>query len=131
MGEDRRGDPDDVAAVLDSLAPPVRAVTERLRALVAEVLPDAVEEPDPTARLIGYTYRPGTYVGLVAAVAPHRAHVNLLLARGAELTDRDPHCLLDGAGRRARHITFRSEADVDRPGVRDLLLAAAARTPRP
>ncbi|MFI2294080.1 hypothetical protein [Isoptericola sp. NPDC019571] len=63
MGEDGRDDQGDVAAVLDGLAPPVRAVTERLRALVAEVLPGAVEEPDPSARLLGYTYRPGTYGG--------------------------------------------------------------------
>ncbi|MFD6136123.1 DUF1801 domain-containing protein [Isoptericola sp. NPDC056618] len=131
MGEDGRDDQGDVAAVLDGLAPPVRAVTERLRALVAEVLPDAVEEPDPSARLLGYTYRPGTYVGLVAAVAPYRRHVNLVLARGAALVDDDPHGLLEGAGRRARHVAFRTEEDVDRPGVRELLLAAARRTPRP
>ncbi|MFE5308441.1 DUF1801 domain-containing protein [Isoptericola sp. NPDC056605] len=128
MGDDRR---DDVAAVLEGLAPPVLAVTARLRSLVAEALPDAVEEPDPSARLLGYTYRPGTYVGLIAAVAPYRAHVNLLIARGAELADDDPHGLLEGTGRRARHVTFRTEEDVDRPSVRELLLAAARRTPRP
>jgi hypothetical protein len=49
--------------------------------LTAEVIPDAVEESDRSAKLIGYTYQPGTYKHLIAAIAPHSGHVNLMLRR--------------------------------------------------
>ena len=58
-------------------------------------------------------------------IAPHRRHVNLGLADGAALPD--PHGLLQGTGRRHRHVRIASEADLAHPGVRALLEAAAAR----
>ena len=122
---------DDVAHLRDSLDAPIRAIVDRLRGLVAESIPDALEEADLADRPIGYTYRPGTYTHLIAVIAPHTNHVNLMLVRGAELVDRDPHGLLEGTGKKARHVKFRTTADVDRPGVRELLVEAARRTPRP
>ncbi|WP_163542931.1 DUF1801 domain-containing protein [Occultella kanbiaonis] len=119
-----------VEDVIDGLDAPVREIAERLRELVAGTIPEVIEEPDPASGLIGYTFKPGTYTFLVAGIAPHTAHVNLMFARGAELADHDPGGLLEGTGRRARHIRFVTAADVDRPGVRDLLAEAARRTPR-
>lgn len=119
---------DDLLSGLDEQA---RNIVDRLRELAAEVVPDAIEEPDPSAELIGYTYRPGTYQHLIAAIAPHTGHVNLMLACGAVLIDLDENGLLEGTGKKARHIKFRDTADVDRRGVRELLAEAARRTPRP
>ena len=56
-------------------------------------------------------------------VAAYRDHVNLGFNRGAELPD--PEGLLEGSGKRIRHVKIRSAADVDRPGVHALLAAAA------
>ena len=114
---------DEFLAALDE---PVRTLVARLRDAVRETLPALAEEADPKDRLLGYTTAPGTYRGLVVAVVAHRAHVNLMFARGAELAGNgdDPHGLLTGTGKKARHGTARSTADVDHPGLRDLIAAA-------
>ncbi|MBZ2196208.1 DUF1801 domain-containing protein [Occultella gossypii] len=120
-----------VEDVIDDLDAPVREIVERLRDVVAAAIPGVLEEPDPASGLIGYTFKPGTYKFLVAGIAPHTAHVNLMLARGAELAGHDQGRLLEGTGKRARHIRFVTAADADRPGIRELLAEAARRTPRP
>lgn len=119
----------DVDALLAELDADVRDIAERLRVVIRRLVPDAVEEPDPS-RLIGYTFLPGTYKGLIVAIAPHRAHVNLMFARGVELLAVDPAGLLEGTGKKARHLTFRQPDDVDRPEVRSLVEEAARRTSR-
>lgn len=120
-----------VADLFDELVAPTRQIVDLLRELVVEVLPEAIEEPDLSAKLLAYTYQPGTYKHLIAAIAPHATHVNLMLAKGADLLDSDPHELLEGTGKKARHIKFRSPGDVGRNGVRELLAESAKRTPRP
>ncbi|WP_052668447.1 DUF1801 domain-containing protein [Nitriliruptor alkaliphilus] len=117
----------EVETVWASHDPTIRALAERVRALVRQVIPDATEEADPSAGLIGFTTQPGTYRGLIVAVAPHTAHVNLMFSRGVELLDADGAELLEGTGKRARHVRFRGSDDVDRPGVRTLLEEAARR----
>jgi hypothetical protein len=96
----------------------------KLRALVLEVFPDAIEMLDQPAKLIGYGFDRG-YKGLVCGIALHKAHVNLMFAQGAELPD--PTGLLTGTGKRARHIKIQQPGDVDHPEVRALLEAAIAR----
>ena len=108
----------------------VREIVERLREVVRGAVPDALEEPDPSARLIGYTFQPGTYKGLIVAVAPHASHVNLMFSKGVELLDVDTAGLLEGSGKKARHIKFREPGDVDLVEVRSLIEEAARRTPR-
>ena len=108
----------------------VAAIFVRLRALVGRLVPDAVEEPDPSARLLGFSFQPGTYKGLIVGIAPHGAHVNLMFARGAELVDVDDAGLLEGTGKRARHVKLRDVAEVDRAELAALIEEAARRTPR-
>ena len=50
-----------------------------------------------------------------------------MFARGADLAD--PDGLLEGTGKKARHVKLRNVADVDRPGVRTLLEEAGRLTP--
>lgn len=111
-------------------APEVRRLAISLRALVLDVEPEAAEEIDPSARLIGYTFIPGTYKGLFAAVAPQRSHVNLMFSKGVELAEIDTTGLLEGTGKKARHIKIRDEERLSDPEVRRLIAAAAERTPR-
>jgi hypothetical protein len=120
----------DVDVLLSGVDETVRAVAQRLRELVRAVVPDAVEEVDAAARLVGYTFLPGTYKGLIVAIAPHAAHVNLMFAKGVELVDQDAAGLLEGTGRKARHIRFQDPSTVDRAEVRALVAEAARRTPR-
>jgi len=51
--------------------------------------------------------------------------VNLQLANGALLDD--PTGLLEGTGKRVRHVKLRSVDDVERPQLRNLLATSLAR----
>lgn len=98
-----------------------RSIAVRARALILELFPSAVEMPDPSARLIGYgTDR--THKGLVCGIVLQRGYVNLMFAAGAEL--QDAVGLLEGTGKRARHVKLRSPADVETPALRGLLRQA-------
>lgn len=121
---------DEVADLLAPYSAGVRALALELRALVRDAVPDAAEELDPSAKLIAFTFIPGTYKGLFVAIAPQKAHVNLMFSKGDELVDLDTSGLLEGTGRKARHIKFRDAERLTEPGVRTLVAAAAKLTPR-
>ncbi len=84
-------------------------------------MPDTIEQLDAPAHLIGYGLD-RSYKGLICGITLHKAHINLMFARGMELPD--PEALLVGTGKRARHVTIRQEAEIENPGVRTLLIAA-------
>lgn len=104
--------------------PVVQELALELRALIRAVMPEAIEQFDAPAHLIGYGID-RTYKGLICGITLHTAHINLMFARGTELPD--PEGLLAGSGKRARHVTIRQQADLLRPGVRRLLVAALQR----
>jgi hypothetical protein len=121
------------AAVADLFAPyppEVRDLAARTRALVRSLIPDAAEEIDTNPRLLGYTYRPGTYKGLILAIMPQKTYVNVVFSKGVELLELDSAGLLEGTGKVARHLKVREPERLDRPEVRTLITEAAARTPR-
>ena len=109
---------------LTPYSPMVQALVLKLRTLIREIMPDAIEQLDLPAHLIGYGLD-RTYKGLICGITLHKAHINLMFARGTELPD--PEDLLLGTGKRARHVTIRQEVDLERPGVRTLLVAALQR----
>ena len=51
------------------------------------------------------------------AIIPHKAHVNLQLADGVDLPNRDGR--IEGTGKRIRHVKVRSVEDAGAPWVRD------------
>ena len=93
------------------------------RALIQEVMPGMLEQLDPSANLIGYG-TDNTYRGLLCGIVIYPTYINLMLARGASLPD--PYGLLEGTGKKARHVKVRKPSDLEGPGVRDLLAAALA-----
>ena len=102
--------------------PTVRPLVRAARELVVSVWPDAVE------RIIGNdrTFRYGTGPRMsdeVIYIAGFTSHANLGFYYGAQLPD--PHRLLEGTGKRLRHVKLRSPGDLDRPGLRELVQAAA------
>ena len=101
----------------------IRAVEVALRDLIRAELPGAVEQVDFGNRLIAF----GTSErmrDLLFAIIAHREHVNLQLADGAELPD--PSGIVEGTGKRIRHVKCRSVEDVGRPAVRELVRAQVA-----
>lgn len=116
-----------VEAVLAKHSPEVRAVVERLRALIQTTAPQLTEQVHMGwgAILYGST---GGMANQVVAIAPLRAHANLGLSDGVDLPD--PRGLLEGTGKRIRHVKIKTPEDVDRPEVRELIEAAVARRSR-
>ena len=111
----------DLAAFLAPYNPGVRDLAWKLRAIIREVMPEAIEQLDVPAHLIGYG-SDRTYRGMICGITLHTAHVNLMFARGTDLPD--PAHLLVGTGKRARHVTIRQIADLENPAMRTLLVAA-------
>ena len=118
----------DLDALLEPHAPAVREVFHALRALVREVMPDAVEQLDLPDRVLAFGFgAPGgiRLRGLAVGLIPHAAHVNVQLADGALLPD--AASIVEGTGKRIRHVKCRTLEDVARPALRTLLDEQASR----
>ena len=115
----------EVRAFLSAYSPPVQTLALRVRALVLAVIPEAIEQLDPAARLMAYGFAE-TYRGTVCVVMPLKAAVNFGFPRGTELPD--PAGLLEGTGKRARHVKLTALGEIAAPELRALLEASAALT---
>jgi hypothetical protein len=118
----------DLEELLQDRSPAVREVFGALRTLVRSVMPDTSEQVDLPDRLLAFGFGPPGGVrmkGLAVALIPHSAHVNVQLADGAELPD--PAGIVEGTGKRIRHVKCRSLDDVARPALRALLQEQAER----
>jgi hypothetical protein len=117
----------DLATLLEPHTPTIRDVFVALRALAREVMPDAQELVDLPDRVLAFGFGPPGGVrmrGLAVGLIPHTAHVNVQLADGALLGD--PGGIVEGTGKRIRHVKCRSLEDVARPALRALLEVQAA-----
>ena len=61
---------------------------------------------------------------LLFAIIPHKSHVNLQLADGADLPN--PDGPIEGTGKRIRHVKVRSVEDARAPWVRAAIAAQLA-----
>ena len=116
--------PDPAEPLLATQTPAARLLTQEMRALVRDALPHLEEKVHLGWGAIHY--RTGTSMrGVVVALLPRPAYVNLEFAAGVDLPD--PTHRLEGTGKRMRHVKIHSAADVHHPDVRTLLEAAARR----
>ncbi len=120
-------DTSSVDAQLDELlstsAPEIAAVARALRSVIAEALPGRTEQVDLGNRLLAIG-RSVKMRDLLFAVIPHGAHVNLQLADGVDLPN--PDGLIEGTGKRIRHIKVRSVEAARSSGVRAAIDAEIA-----
>ena len=99
---------------------PVPDLCWRLRDLVLEEAPGAVEAVRPRWRLLGFDLNRS-----LCAVAPQRDHARLVFEHGSELSDPDGH--LQGSGAQARWLRFERDEDIDEAVVRTFLRQAIAK----
>ena len=104
------GEPDpaleaDVDRLLAEHTAELQAIERALRATIRAEFPDAVEQVDFSNKLIAFG-RSMRMRGLLFAIIAHKEWVNLQLADGAELAD--PDGLIEGTGKRIRHVKIRS-----------------------
>jgi len=104
---------------LSGSSSPVREITERLRALIIDEYPEVVEVPWPKQRIIGYGVGPKKMSEHFCYIGAYRAHVNLGFYYGAELAD--PRGLMEGTGKKLRHIKVKNIEKVDQPALRDII----------
>ncbi|MHB8192916.1 MAG: DUF1801 domain-containing protein [Bellilinea sp.] len=110
-----------LADYLSGFSREVQELVLKARALVFSVIPESIEQLDPSIPMIAYgTDR--TYKGLICSITIFKTYINIMLAQGANLPD--PDGLLRGTGKKARHIRIEKPDDLDLAGVRTILVKA-------
>ena len=102
----------------------LRPVVLQLREVVLAVDPQAVEVVRLGDRAATYGVGPRKMKEGYAYILPHKQWVNLGFYQGATLPD--PAGLLEGTGKKLRHVKVRTVAAAEEPALRDLLAAALA-----
>lgn len=107
--------------LLRSFPPQVRGVTRALRQVVRATAPGSVEVIRPGWKAISYGLDP-SMASAFCLIHPGREWVNLAFSRGTALPD--PHGLLEGAGKRMRHVKVHTTSDARASGIRALVRQA-------
>ncbi|MEX2162410.1 MAG: DUF1801 domain-containing protein [Anaerolineales bacterium] len=113
---------------LSNFSPEVRNLALALRDLILDIEPDAIEQIDVPAHLLAYGYAK-TYKHLICVIILYTDYVNFGFPRGVDLPD--PEAMLQGTGKRARHIKVDDLGQVEEPEVAAMLQASVDLTPRP
>jgi hypothetical protein len=110
--------------IVGSAKPALRPVCELLRQMIAGLHRDVVEVVWPRQRIASFGVGPRKTSDHYAYVAVYGSHVNLGFYHGAALRDRAG--LLEGRGKRLRHVKLRDVTSVRNPAIAVLLRAAIA-----
>jgi hypothetical protein len=116
----------DVDRLLAGHSPEQRAIEQALRATIRREFSGAVEQVDFGNKLIAFG-RTMKIRGLLFAIIAHKMHVNLQLADGADLPNAAG--LIEGTGKRIRHVKIRSVEDASSPAVVAIVRAQLAARP--
>ncbi len=119
--------PGSVDARFETLIAPssaqVSAIARALRRAVEDAVPAAIQQVDLSDRLLAFGTGPGIR-DMLFAIIPHANHVNLQLADGADLPN--PEGLIEGTGKRVRHVKVRSVDAASSPAIRAIIDAQVA-----
>lgn len=113
----------DIARLTADHTPQIKAIEEALRSAIKAEFADVMEHVDFGNKLIAYG-RSMRMRDLAFAIIAHREHVNLQLADGVALPD--PTGIVEGTGKRIRHVKVRSVEAARSAAVRDLIRAEIA-----
>ena len=106
-----------VDRVLQMCASHVRETVEALRRVVREAAPEASERGYTGWRNLVYYYQ-----GMFCYIAPLKDSVNLGFHRGVDLPD--PDGLLQGTGKKLRHVKVGDRSDIADDALRTLVREA-------
>lgn len=117
-----RQDPKAFEAILKGFSKEVQQLARQARALLLDVMPNLFEVVWETQKSAGYGTGPKKMSEHFCHIIPHQNHVDLGFNYGTELPD--PDKLLEGTGKKLRHIKLHKPEDLTRPGVRKLVEVA-------
>lgn len=110
---------------LEGYAPPLRAIAQQLRRIVALAAPDAVERVRPGWRLIGYDLPVRRHGVFFAWIWPEIEHVHLGFPNGVLMDDADGSMKGAGVTKKARWLTYQAGAVIDEDLASRLVREAA------
>ncbi|MGD2048413.1 MAG: DUF1801 domain-containing protein [Chloroflexota bacterium] len=113
--------------IMAQASPGTEALARRAKALIEEVMPGVVEVPWPKQNIIGYGVGPKKMSEHFCYIGVFKSHVNLGFYYGSELPD--PENLLEGTGKRLRHIKISQSEQLENPAIRNLILVASNHLP--
>lgn len=115
-----------LAGLLESKTPAIRELYLNTQRLVLDTLPDVRYSVDCKDAMLGYGVRQFGYDGWgMAGLAAHSKWVSLIFMLGTELED--PAKLLEGSGKKVRHVKIHSpeQFSIIHSALRTLLTAAS------
>ena len=98
---------EDVISLFDDS---IAELSNALRELIAQKYPGVIEVVWKQQKIIGYGIGPKKMSEHFTYIAPFKNHVNLGFYYGVELPD--PHQLLNGTGKKLRHVKIRNLSDI-------------------
>jgi len=110
--------------VLKSAKPELRPICVLLRSVITSLHKDRVEIVWPRQKIASFGVGPSKMTEHYAYIAVQSSHVNLGFYHGVSLTD--PSGLLEGAGKKLRHVKLHDLASAKRPAITALLRQAIA-----
>ncbi len=121
MNDTKFGTFDDL---LEITIPEMRPIANRLREIIVGVDPDTVEVVRLGDRAATYGVGPKKMSEGYSYIIPHKNWVNLGFYKGADLPD--PAGIMEGTGKKLRHVKVRTVEDAERPEIRALIEEALA-----
>lgn len=119
MVSKRKSSTTTVDSVLDEHTPHVREIVERLRAIIREAVPEAVESANAVWHSLSYKHPESGYF---CGIFPQANRVDVAFEFGVLLPD--PEGVLEGAGKQVRYLRWRDERDLRVEAFRRLLIEA-------
>lgn len=113
--------------IMAKASPETETLARRTKTLIEDVMPDVVEVPWPKQKIIGYGVGPKKMSEHFCYIGVFKNHINLGFYYGSELPD--PENLLEGTGKRLRHIKISQQDQLDNPAIRDLIVVASKHLP--
>jgi len=105
--------------VIGDSSPEVQAIARRLRQLIIEIYPEVIEVPWPKQGIAGYGVGQKKMSEHFCYIGTQSNRVNLGFFYGADLTDQER--LLEGTGKKLRHVKVKSMEQAEQAFVRELL----------
>jgi hypothetical protein len=114
-----------VEALLADFSPAHAVIADRLRRVVLDAVPEAIERVRPGWRLIGYDLPIKRHGVFFAWIWPEPEHIHLGFPRGILMADPAGWMRGDGITKAARWLTYRPGDDVDEAQATALVDEAA------